>query len=129
MKVANIFTFLSWVATSTVISLALFSTPYMSKIAAGKAIESLGSTIFIILIVSVICGIPWFRLIFSKSKNNQMPRKVGFSILSFCIALLFYSSIATAPMEGIGYNILFCVLLILIVYPITRILNTNAKNL
>jgi len=112
-----------------VISLALFSTPYMRKIIDGVAIENLGSPIIATVTVSVICGIPWFRLIFSKCKSNQVPRKICFSVLSFCIALFFYPSIAKAPMEGIGYNIIFCVFVIFIVYPITRILNINTKDL
>jgi len=127
VKSENILTLLSWLATSTVLSLALFSTPFMGKIVSGEVNESLVSTISTIVTFSVVLGMPWFRLVFSKLHDGKVERKFAFSILSFSIALCFYPIISEAPEEGIGYNMVLCILIILVVYPITKIFGASFK--
>lgn len=128
VKLVNIFIFLSWVATTLVVVLALFSNSSTSQLVVGKIIENWSTTILPIVSISIFCGFPWFKLILTEFDICHVPRKIGFSIFSFCIALFFYEPISKAPAEGVIYNTLFCVLLILIVYPITRILNLSEAN-
>lgn len=125
MKPVNMFVLLSWVITSTIIGLALFSIPYMKKIASGKAIESFSSTIFAIIIFSLIFGIPWFRLALAESNKHQPARKIAFSCLSILIAIYFSTQISTAQDVGIGLNIIFFVFCVWLIYPFTRLFNRN----
>jgi len=101
----------------------------MGKIASGEVQESLVSTMLTILTFSILFGIPWFRLVFLKSHEGKVERKFAFSILPFSIALYFYPVISEAPSEGVGYNIVLCMFLILVVYPVTKIFGSSAKNL
>ncbi len=125
MKPENLYTFSSWVITSAIVSAALFSTPYMKRIASGEAIESLAATTAIILAVAVSAGTPWFKLIFSKHESPQKFRKYVFSTAAIGISAFFYKEISTAPAEGIGYNIIFCIALIMLAYPITAGFSTD----
>lgn len=102
---------------------------FQNRIVSIEVFQSIWGSIFSATFLSLLFGVPWFRLIFAKSIKYQSKRKFVFSFLSVGIAIFFYKPISTAPAEGILVNILFCLLLIMLVYPCTMVFNQGASKL
>ena len=72
-------------------------------------------------ILVAICAWPWMRAFAIASDEGQRIRAISFSVLAIVLAALFYCPISSAPIDGIGYYFISCVLLIWLLYPLTRI--------
>ncbi len=65
---------------------------------------------------------PWFRAFIIANRKGQQPRVIIFSVVALSICALFYKQISTAPVEGKGYYLLFCLIIIWIIYSLSRFL-------
>lgn len=106
--------FLFLIAISA-IGWALLSTPGFR----GEFSASPVQTIVIFVIGAAFCGWPWL-LSYSAAAHieNDLPAII-FSVVGLGIAGLFVRPIASAPAEGVGLNLVFCVLLIWLAYAMT----------
>src|SRR5688500_8872213 len=109
----------SWVASTALIALAIFSTPYMQKVWRGEAVESRGEALIAVLLVAVICGWPWLMALLLPPRHTK--RQYAFSAVALVLAAVSYFPIASGHDFEIGLYTIICVLGIWIVYPITRL--------
>ena len=102
---ARITVLASWVITTVVIGLALFSTPYMSKVWRGEAVESRAGVLGMMVVLAIPCGIPW--LFAASLPATHRTRQYVFALATIAIAWAFYVPIATGHDFSIGLNIIF----------------------
>jgi hypothetical protein len=112
---------LSWLLTTALIGVAIFSTRYMRGVLRGEAVESAGESIAGLLFVAVLCGWPWLLAFQLPSSPSNNSRRHLFSLLAVGIAAGFYIPISTGYTFEIGVYTIFCILAIWVAYPITRI--------
>lgn len=110
----------SWLASVLAIGVAIFSTPYMKQVLAGKAMEGPAEVLGAFVVISMFCSRPWvFALALPESQRNAR-RQVVFAILSFLVAGLLSFPIVEGQDAGIGASAILAVLAIWIFYPLTR---------
>lgn len=109
----------SWIVSSALLGIAIFSTPYMRKVLAGEAVEGPAESLFAFSLGAVICGWPWFLAL--ALPPSAKKRQIAFGIISSLIAVAFVVPIATGHDFSIGLNLIFAVLAIWIAYPCTRV--------
>ena len=119
------FVVLSWLASLGLVGAGLFSTPYMRKVVAGQASESLLECAVAFLIAGVLCGWPWLLAYIKAHDQRRRGQAIAFASVAMVVAAYVYVSILNAPMEGVGYSIAIGVLLTWLAYPITRALGTR----
>ena len=108
MQPARFFVLASLVASVAILALALFSTLSMRH----QMETDPASTVIGFLVVGALCSWPWLKA-FSATKNPaHVVGPTVFSLVSVSIVTFFAKPIATAPAEGIGWNIIICVLIV-----------------
>ncbi len=109
----------SFISCVLIIGAALFSTPYMVRSlhneTAEAPIEMLGSY----LMFAFFLGFPW--LLIFKLPLEQNNRKIAFSIASALLAVLFYKPISGGQDFSIGLNIIFYLICIGMLFPISKL--------
>jgi len=104
VQVAIVATYLLCVGS---VGVALLLTPGVAVALA----KDFPGTVGAFLLISVVCGWPWLRAYVAASRNNEVPAVV-FGVASLAIAGAFFSPIRTAPVEGVGWYVILCVLAI-----------------
>ncbi|MBX9817562.1 MAG: hypothetical protein K2X79_06000 [Burkholderiaceae bacterium] len=112
---------MSWVTCTLILGFALFSTPYMSEVAKGNAVESFGECLTGFVIGSIFCGWPWLLAFINSKAPERQVRTIAFSVVAMLIAAQFYWSVRGVPSEGVGLSLISAVLLIWAAYPLSRI--------
>ncbi|MBL8513569.1 MAG: hypothetical protein JNJ55_06225 [Betaproteobacteria bacterium] len=86
------------------------------------------NAIAFLLPTGAICAWPWL-LAFSRAfHEKRRVVAIVFSIVGMLLAVQFYSPISRAPIEGIGYNIIFFVLATWVIYPVLVLLGTRLDD-
>jgi hypothetical protein len=111
----------SWIATSVVLGIALFSTPYMRKVLQGNAVESARGTLTVFGVGAVVCAWPWLLAYALPQEPSPRTRQYVFSVISVAISLAFFFPISNGRDFSIGLNVIFCIVAIWLAYPLTRI--------
>lgn len=106
MKSAKITVVLSFIISFAIVFSA-FSSTSSSGLTHYNAEDWFG-----LLCVSAFLAWPWQKAFVFASDLEGTNSAFFFSYTSVVIATLFYSPISNAPAEGVGYNIIFCMLLI-----------------
>lgn len=99
---------------SIITSIFITTTALLSSQAMIRELSSAGLNYWVVMVLSIppISGFLWFLLLPGVSENANESRALAFSFSTFLISLIFYQPISTAPAEGVGYNLIFCVALI-----------------
>lgn len=63
-----------------------------------------------VLLALPVLGWPWFRAHLKAAEPDKVRSVKAFALMSPLVCLFFYSSIAEAPAEGVGYGLIFCTL-------------------
>jgi hypothetical protein len=115
------FVLISWLTSIGLNGVGLFSTPYMRRVVAGQAPESLAACVAVFLIAGALCGWPWLLAFVKAYDPMQRGRVVSFASAAILVAAYVRASISNAPMEGVGYSVALGVLLTWLAYPISRV--------
>lgn len=104
----------SYLLSIGIIGRALFSTDLMQ----GEATQP--GTLIAFAIFSLACGWPWL-MAYLRTRSAATPASVWvFSFVSPFFCSFFADLIADSPAEGVGYQIIFCVLTVWLSYPLSR---------
>jgi hypothetical protein len=103
----------SWLVSTALIGVALFSTPYMRKVLRGEAVEGpVSSVLFFVLGALVTTGWPWLAAQSWSSVPGGAVRQIVFGLSSVVLASVLTYPIATQPDAGAGANIILYILLV-----------------
>lgn len=117
---AKVAVVLSLLACSSIIFAALLSTSAMQgEVSHYKNTDWLGLFAISAFLIWAISW-PWKKAFLLAAKPEGKIQAIAFSLIAVVIAGLFYSPILHAPAEGVGYNVIFCILVIWVSYPISK---------
>lgn len=75
--------------------------------------------LLLVVVMLAVCAWPWI-VSFSRAFSDVGYRSsIVFAVVAVALATLFYSPIASAPSEGIGYNVIFFMLSTWAAYPLS----------
>ena len=119
MRFAPIAVALSLLLSSAIIGAALWSTPSMHREFANYDSTQWAKAMGVLLPLLAVCAWPWI-LAFIRAFGERGSRSSSvFAIAGVLLSVLFYSPISSAPAEGVGYNVIFFLLLAWVAYPIS----------
>jgi hypothetical protein len=98
----------SLVVSVLILAWALFSTSGMQH----ELQRNAATTVVAFLVCAVICAWPWFVALSVAGEPNRAPGVVLFALASVAIVAGFARPIASAPAEGVGWNVIICVLFV-----------------
>ena len=117
MNSARVVAVVSLCISALLIAMALASTSAMQH----ELKNDLSSTLGASALLFPIASLPWF-LSYSKAKRAEEAKPVWvFSVLATVICAGFVIPISTSPSEGIGYQLIFCLMLVWLAYAITKV--------
>jgi hypothetical protein len=119
---------LSFALSTAIIGAALWSVPsvriefsdaaYLSPVQWLRVAE-------VLLPLLALCSWPWVAALARAFRVPGDPAPLVFAVVGILLAAVFYVPISGAPAEGIGYNVIFFVLLAWIAYPLSLLARTN----
>lgn len=121
MRHARTLVQISLVVSLLIVFGALISTSTMRGEISGYGIGSWVSLALVSIFVATICSWPWLAALSLAARSDGQLRAIVFAVVAVGIAALASPSIVAAPAEGVGYNVIFCMLLIWVAYPLSRV--------
>ena len=114
MRPARIATVGSFLLSAALVGRAFWSTPAMR----GEVARNGAQSVIVFMVLLLCCSWPWFRAYSRSASDGQSAFAWLFSVVAVALCAAFTSPIANAPAEGLGYYVLFCVLLVWLTYPV-----------
>ncbi len=108
MQPSRLLVLASFVASVAILAFALFSTSSMRH----QMETDPASTVIGFFVVGALCSWPWLKAFAATKNKAHVAGPTVFSLVSVSIVAFFAKPIATAPEEGIGWNIVICVLFV-----------------
>lgn len=127
MRLAPAAVLLSFLLSLALIGAALWPIAARSDDNAGYGLIEWTRLIAVLLVIIGISSWPWLVAYISASNEDDYRASILFAITTVVLALRFYFLISDAPAEGVGYNVIFFVLLAWVAYPVSLIARTKKK--
>ena len=127
MRLAPIIVAGSFLLSGASIGAALWSTPAMRHEFANDSSGHSARAAGVLLSVVAICGWPWLASFVRAFGERGHRSAIVFAVAGVALSALFYSPISSAPTEGVGYSVIFFVLLAWVAYPLSLIVESGAQ--